>query len=82
VGVGPVFPTDSKLDAGDAIGTARFGELATRCGRPAVAIGGIDATNAALAIAAGAAGVAVIRAVFGATDPEDAARALRAAMEH
>ena len=34
---------------------------------PVVAIGGVDASNAAACIAAGAAGVAVIRA---ATDPE------------
>lgn len=79
VGIGPLFPTDSKLDAGTAIGPAGFARLAALVHRPAVAIGGIDVTNARAAMEAGAAGIAVIRAVFGAADPEAAARALRAA---
>ncbi|MGH7649641.1 MAG: thiamine phosphate synthase [Gemmatimonadaceae bacterium] len=80
VGVGPVYATDSKLDAGGAIGTERLAELISRSGRPAIAIGGIDASNVASVIAAGAAGVAVIRAIFGAKDPEQSARAIRTAM--
>lgn len=79
VGIGPLFPTDSKLDAGTAIGPAGFAQLAALVHRPAVAIGGINASNARAVMAAGAAGIAVIRAVFGATDPEAAARAIRAA---
>lgn len=79
VGIGPVYVTDSKVDAGTAIGTSRLAELITRSGRPAVAIGGIDASNVAAAMDAGATGVAVIRAIFGAKDPEQAARAIRAA---
>ena len=43
---------------------------------PIVAIGGIDAANAAEAIEAGADGVAVISAVCGARDPEAATREL------
>src|SRR6185437_2063228 len=80
VGIGPVYATDSKLDAGSAIGIVRLAELVTRSRRPAVAIGGIDASNAAQVIAAGATGVAVIRAIFGASDAEQAARAIRAAI--
>ena len=80
VGIGPVFSTASKHDAGDAIGPARFAQLRALCNRPAVAIGGIDAENAASVMAAGAAGIAVIRAVFAAPDPELAARTLRRAM--
>jgi thiamine-phosphate pyrophosphorylase len=41
-----------------------------------VAIGGIALDNAAAAIQAGAAGVAVLSAVIGAPDPEAAARQL------
>src|SRR5689334_14237126 len=37
VGIGPMFATRSKADAGAAIGLTRFGELARRCGLPAVA---------------------------------------------
>jgi thiamine-phosphate pyrophosphorylase len=80
VGIGPVYATASKGDAGDAIGVAELERLAVLCARPAVGIGGIDATNAAAVIAAGARGVAVIRALFSARDPEEAARSLRSAI--
>jgi thiamine-phosphate pyrophosphorylase len=43
---------------------------------PVVGIGGIAASNAALVLEAGAAGVAVISAVAGASDPVAAARTL------
>jgi thiamine-phosphate pyrophosphorylase len=81
VGIGPVFATGSKSDAGAAIGPARFGELARRCGRPAVAIGGMEASSVPAVLAAGAQGIAVISALFGATDPTQAARVLRAALD-
>ena len=81
VGIGPVFMTGSKADAGIAIGPLRFGELARRCGRPAVAIGGVDAETVAAVMAAGAQGVAVISAIFAAPDPTQAARVLRAALD-
>lgn len=80
VGIGPVFGTASKADAGPAIGVARFEKLRQLAGRPAVAIGGIEVTNVAQLAGAGAAGIAVIRAVLGAPDPEGAARALITAM--
>jgi thiamine-phosphate pyrophosphorylase len=80
VGIGPVYATASKGDAGAAIGVGELARLAVLCARPAVAIGGIDATNAGAAIAAGAGGVAVIRALFSASDPEEAARLLRSAI--
>jgi thiamine-phosphate pyrophosphorylase len=77
VGIGPLFPTTSKPDAGDAIGLAGFMRLVRRVGIPAVAVGGITAATASDAMAAGAAGVAAIAAIFGAPDPERAAHALR-----
>jgi thiamine-phosphate pyrophosphorylase len=80
VGIGPVYATASKGDAGDAIGIAELERLMLVCARPAVAIGGIDATNAGAVIAAGASGIAVIRALFSASDPEAAARSLRSAI--
>jgi thiamine-phosphate diphosphorylase len=79
VGIGPVYATASKGDAGDAIGLAELARLVMLCARPAVGVGGIDALNAAAVIAAGARGVAVIRALFSASDPEAAARSLRSA---
>jgi thiamine-phosphate pyrophosphorylase len=79
VGIGPVFATASKGDAGDAIGVEEFARLARLAGRPAVAIGGITAENATALFAVGARGVAVIRAIFAADDPTAAARSLRRA---
>ena len=79
VGVGPVFGTTSKDDAGEAIGLAEFTRLSTATGLPAVAIGGISVDNARSAIEAGAIGIAVISAIFGATDPLAAARELGSA---
>lgn len=76
VGIGPVYGTPSKPDAGSAIGVTEFARLARMCAAPAVAIGGITADTAAPLMAAGASGVAVISAVFSASDPEHAARAL------
>lgn len=81
VGIGPVFSTASKADAGAAIGSAEFARLAKLTGLPAVAIGGIDATNCREVLAAGAQGVAVIRAIFAASDPARAAQALLSASE-
>jgi thiamine-phosphate pyrophosphorylase len=78
VGIGPVFATGSRVSS--AIGVARFSELAGRCRLPAVAIGGIAPENAAEVLAAGARGVVVISALFGASDPMQAARALRSAL--
>ena len=81
VGIGPVFATGSKSDAGTAIGAARFAELAKRCAVPAVAIGGITSHRVAEVMAAGASGVAVISALFGASDPTLAAREIRSALD-
>jgi thiamine-phosphate pyrophosphorylase len=80
VGIGPVYGTASKGDAGNAIGVVELERLLQLCARPAVGIGGIDASNAAAVIAAGARGVAVIRALFSASDPEAAARSLRSSI--
>jgi thiamine-phosphate pyrophosphorylase len=79
VGIGPIFPTSTRVDMGTAIGAEAFRHLATQTGLPAVAIGGIDPSNYRIALGAGADGVAVIRAIFAAPDPERAARALSSA---
>jgi thiamine-phosphate pyrophosphorylase len=74
IGAGPVWATPSKMDADDPIGLGGLAAICAAVDVPVVAIGGIDASNAAHCIAAGARGVAVIRAV-----PE--ARAVRAAVD-
>ena len=76
VGVGPVYATGSKADAGDAVGVERVAEVAAAVRIPVVGIGGIGIPNAPPVIRAGAAGLAVISAVLRADDPEAAARAL------
>jgi thiamine-phosphate pyrophosphorylase len=81
VGIGPVFATGSKPDAGAAIGPERFSALARRCALPAVAIGGISADTVPIVMAAGANGIAVISALIGSTDPTQAALDLRAALD-
>jgi thiamine-phosphate pyrophosphorylase len=62
IGVGPVWETPSKTDADPAIGLEGLREICDATTNPVVAIGGIDASNAAECIRSGAAGVAVIRA--------------------
>jgi thiamine-phosphate pyrophosphorylase len=80
VGIGPLFTTGSKDEAGKAIGIERFRKLAELAGRPAIAVGGLSADRAAQVMAAGATGVAVVNAIFRAADPESAARAIAAAI--
>jgi thiamine-phosphate pyrophosphorylase len=80
VGIGPVFATDSKNDAGNAIGVEGFKRLSNLAGLPAVAVGGIRPDTAAQITAAGAAGVAAINAIFKGPDSESAARGLAAAI--
>jgi thiamine-phosphate pyrophosphorylase len=80
VGIGPLFTTDSKDDAGKAIGIDGFRKLAELSGKPAVAVGGLTAVRAAQVMAAGAAGVAVVNAIFKADDPESAARSIATAI--
>ncbi len=63
VGAGPIWPTPSKPDAGEPIGLDGLREVCLAVSVPVVAIGGIDSTNAAECIRAGASGVAVIRAI-------------------
>ena len=74
VGIGPVFGSDSKSDAGNAIGVAGFERLAAMVELPAVAVGGITADRALQITMHGAIGVALINAIFKADDPERAAR--------
>lgn len=79
-GVGSVYPTPTKPDAGAAIGVDGLVALKRSIDLPIVAIGGIDARNAAEVMASGVEGIAVVSAICGAADPESAARDLRRAI--
>jgi len=76
LGVGPVYVTSTKRDAGDAIGTSLISRIAERWSIPMVGIGGIQLDNAAQVVRAGADGVAVVSAIARSASPREAASAL------
>lgn len=80
-GVGSVYPTATKPDAGAAIGLDGLTRLSQQIPLPTVAIGGISAATARAVAACPVDGVAVVSAICAAADPLAAARALRAAIE-
>lgn len=80
LGVGAVFPTGSKGDAA-LTGLSLIVAARKATAAPVVAIGGINAANASLAIAAGADSLAVISAITQAADPGRAVEALAAAVK-
>ncbi|MFW6075786.1 MAG: thiamine phosphate synthase [Chloroflexota bacterium] len=80
LGVGPVYGTATKDDAGPALGLDRFAAIVADSDLPVIGIGGITATGAKAVVEAGAVGVAVVSDVFLADDPESAAAQLREAL--
>jgi thiamine-phosphate pyrophosphorylase len=78
LGVGTIFTTPTKAE--DAVGLELVRVAAEVARVPWFAIGGIDLSNVHLLAAAGAHGVAVVRAIRDADDPEAAARELRTAL--
>ncbi len=62
IGAGPVWETPSKPDADPPIGIQGLAEICEHVSVPVVAIGGIEPSNVSECLAAGATGVAVIRA--------------------
>lgn len=76
IGVGPVFETPTKPGV-KSVGLRFVKQAAMKIRIPWVAIGGIDLGNIRDVAQAGAARVAVVRAVFAAQDPANAARKLR-----
>lgn len=80
IGVGPIYATNTKADAGQPIGLPLLTELANRYNTPLIAIGGIKADNAAAALQAGATGIAVITAVVSAKNIAAATHTLRNSM--
>jgi thiamine-phosphate pyrophosphorylase len=66
---GPVFDTPSKRAFGPPQGVAGLGEVCRSVRIPVLAIGGVNAENAAECLRAGAKGVAAIRLFQETTDP-------------
>lgn len=72
IGTGPVYPT--QTDKGKPVlGPERFEKLVKLSPVPVVGIGGITPQNASAVRDAGAAGVAMMRAISGSADPKEAA---------
>ncbi|SNT16156.1 thiamine phosphate synthase [Tropicimonas sediminicola] len=80
LGAGPVFGTATKPDHAEPIGFDGLARMVALSAVPAVAIGGLEARHAAEVLRAGAAGLAVVSAICGKPDPEEAARGLLAAV--
>lgn len=81
LGVGPVFPTPTKPDAGPVIGVEGIRRVKQAVDLPVVAIGGINQGNVEQVLQAGADGIAVISSVATAGNMLEAVRHLRQAVD-
>ncbi len=77
LGVGPIFATATKEDAGRPVGIELLQEIRKEFKLPLVAIGGVNLANAREVITAGAEMICAISAVVGAPDVEHAVRAFQ-----
>lgn len=80
IGVSPIYATPTKTDTAPPLGLAGLKDIRALVDLPLVGIGGLNAANAAEAIAHGADGAAVVSEIVAATDPERAARNLAEAV--
>ena len=76
LGIGPVYPTGTKVDAAPVVGVPEFAQLVKVSRLPVVAIGGIQMGNCQPLMQAGAKGVAVVSAICGQADPAGATKVL------
>jgi len=81
VSVSPVFATPTKTDTAPALGLDGVRAIRAVVRLPVVTIGGINTTNAADVIRAGADGICVVSAIVAAPDPCAAAASLRRIVE-
>jgi thiamine-phosphate pyrophosphorylase len=70
IGIGPVFPTTTKLDADPSIGLAGMQQQLAVATVSAVVIGGIDLSNLRSVLGAGARNFCMMRQLIQADDPE------------
>ncbi len=76
LGVGAVYATANKSDAGEVIGLEGLRRVVEAVSIPVVAIGGITPRRAPAVAETGACGSAAIGAVMGSPEPAEAVRAL------
>ncbi|MEN8150188.1 MAG: thiamine phosphate synthase [Planctomycetota bacterium] len=77
IGIGPVFPTETKDTGYEPRGVALAGDVTRGIPLPAFAIGGITEQNLPELLAAGARRIAVSSAICSAEDPRAAAARLK-----
>jgi thiamine-phosphate pyrophosphorylase len=82
LGVGPIYPTESKECRVDACGSGQLAEIVAKVNIPVIAIGGITLENMHPLLTAGASGVAVISAVLAAPDPAQVIREFMKVLTH
>jgi thiamine-phosphate pyrophosphorylase len=78
IGIGPVFPTPTKINADPVIGIDGMVKMIASASVPHVAIGGIDLSNLREVLEAGARNVCMVRQFMRASDPQ---KVLREVME-
>lgn len=75
LGVGAIYPTDTKADA-TVVGLSKLAEIGRCVDLPVIAVGGIDRSKVKQVLSTGACGVAVASAVLNAPDVTAAASEL------
>lgn len=78
LGVGAVFPTDTKADAA-CVSRETLQEICNAVSIPVVAIGGITVQNAPSLAGTGIAGLSIVSAIYGASDIRQAAEEMKKA---
>ncbi|QHI69497.1 thiamine phosphate synthase [Tichowtungia aerotolerans] len=77
IGIGPIFPTPTKAIADPDLGVERAGAIAKSTPLPHVVLGGIDGTNLAEILQAGAVNYCAVRAIMQSPEPEVEIRKLQ-----
>ena len=77
IGIGPIFPTPTKAIADPDLGVERAGAIAKATPLPHVVLGGIDETNLAEILNAGAVNYCAVRAIMQSQTPEVEIRTLQ-----
>ena len=77
IGLGPIYATTTKDTELPVLGPEELRRMRQKIGIPIIAIGGINAGNAAEVMKAGATGIAVVSAILGAPDARKAASELK-----
>lgn len=76
LGIGPLYLQTTKANASTPLGVEGFRVLRALSFKPVMAIGGLNASNSAEVLDAGADGLAIVSAIVGADDPKAAAAAV------